>query len=292
MARGNRKQPVFFDDEDRNRFLSRLREYKKRHGFLLYAYALMGNHVHLLIETKKIPLSKIMQSLIQCHTQWHNWKYSQVGHLFQGRYKAILCDKNVYLLELVRYIHLNPARAGVKNPMQYEWTSHRLYVANNDLVDSAPILSHFASSRKPALEAFEQFIKEAQDKAVVKELLHPKDQRVLGDNDFFNEVMDKADEPTSNQTHIQRNLSLDEIGRRVAKATGVSLTQLKGKMRGERLRKARSLFARLARLYSDEPCSAIASYLDRTAGAINHIVSYMTITEFDRTESAVTNQTS
>ena len=126
ITRGNRKETIFFDAEDREKFLDKLLEYKKRYNFILYAYTLMNNHIHLLIETEETPLSKIMQGLLQSHAQWHNRKYKTVGHLFQGRYKAILCDRNEYLLVLVRYIHLNPVRAGiVKDPADYRWSSHR-----------------------------------------------------------------------------------------------------------------------------------------------------------------------
>jgi len=120
MTRGNRKQVVFKDDKDRLKFLRKLLEYKEKYGFALYAYILMKNHIHLLIETRDVPLSRIMQGLLQSYTQWYNGKYRTVGHLFQGRYKAILCDKKVYLLNLIRYIHLNCIRVGlVKEPSAY-----------------------------------------------------------------------------------------------------------------------------------------------------------------------------
>jgi len=120
MTRGNRKQVVFKDDKDRLKFLRKLLEYKEKYGFALYAYILMKNHIHLLIETRDVPLSRIMQGLLQSYTQWYNGKYRVVGHLFQGRYKAILCDKKVYLLNLIRYIHLNCIRVGlVKEPSAY-----------------------------------------------------------------------------------------------------------------------------------------------------------------------------
>ena len=129
MTRGNRKEAIFKDDKDRLRFLRKVLEYKERYGFILYAYILMKNHIHLLIETRDAALSKIMQGLLQSYTQWYNGKYRTVGHLFQGRYKSILCDKKVYLLNLIRYIHLNCVRAGlVRDPGEYKWSSHRIYL--------------------------------------------------------------------------------------------------------------------------------------------------------------------
>ena len=113
IVRGNQRQRTFHDDQDRISYLERLEHYRQRYGFRLFAYVLMSNHVHLLLETKSVPLSKIMQGIQFSYTQRYNRRHRKVGHLFQGRYKAILCDRDAYLLELVRYIHLNPGRLKV-----------------------------------------------------------------------------------------------------------------------------------------------------------------------------------
>ena len=113
ITRGNRRQGIFLDEKDLQRFLTYLSDCKNRFPFRLYAYALMKNHLHLLIEVEENPLSRIMQSLLFGYARYFNRRYGEVGHLFQGRYKAILCDKDAYLLELVRYIHLNPVRAKI-----------------------------------------------------------------------------------------------------------------------------------------------------------------------------------
>lgn len=128
IARGNHRQNIFFDDNDRNRYLSTIEKSKSKFNFSIYAFVLMSNHVHLLIETSTIPLSKIMQSLHTSYTQYFNLKHNKSGHLFQGRYKAILCQKDSYLLQLVRYIHQNPIRAKiVESPDDYQWSSHHAY---------------------------------------------------------------------------------------------------------------------------------------------------------------------
>jgi REP element-mobilizing transposase RayT len=93
--------------------LTYLSDVKSRFPFRLYAYGLMKNHLHLLIEVDEVPLSRIMHSLLFGYAGYFNRRYGEVGHLFQGRYKAIVCDKDAYLLELVRYIHLNPVRAKI-----------------------------------------------------------------------------------------------------------------------------------------------------------------------------------
>jgi putative transposase len=110
----------------------------------LYAYCLMPNHVHLLIQTVDAPLSKFMQGVQQSYTQWFNRTYEKVGHLFQGRYKAIICDREEYLTTLVRYIHLNPVRAGlVDDPARYPYSGHAAYLTGDgrELIDSTPVLS-------------------------------------------------------------------------------------------------------------------------------------------------------
>ncbi len=103
IARGNQRQAIFLDEKDFRTYLSFLAEYKTKHSFHLYAYALMKSHLHLLMAVEETPLSKIMQILQFRYTRYFNKRYRKVGHLFQGRYKAILCDKDAYLLELVRY---------------------------------------------------------------------------------------------------------------------------------------------------------------------------------------------
>ena len=125
IVRGNQRQRTFRDDRDRLRYLERIEHYRQRYRFQIYAYVLMSNHVHLLLETGTTPLSKILHGIQFTYTQYYNRRYRTIGHLFQGRYKAILCDRDAYLLELIRYIHLNPAR--LKKPedlANYRWSSH------------------------------------------------------------------------------------------------------------------------------------------------------------------------
>src|SRR5215510_11894108 len=143
IARGNQRQPTFLTDLDFRAYLTRLTAYRKRYGVSLLAYCLMPNHVHLLARTSEPPLSKFMQGLQQSYTQWFNRVHGKVGHLFQGRYKAIVCDRDEYLTTLVRYIHLNPVRAGlVEQPDAYPYSGHRAYLAGEAMgpIDSDPVL--------------------------------------------------------------------------------------------------------------------------------------------------------
>ncbi len=110
ITRGNDRQDIFHDNEDYLKFLSLLTIQKQKAGFFIYAYCLMTNHVHLLIERGQETVGRIMQRVLTGYSQWYNRRYRHIGHVFQGRHKAILCDSDTYLAELVRYIHLNPVR--------------------------------------------------------------------------------------------------------------------------------------------------------------------------------------
>lgn len=112
-SRGNAREPIFLDDGDYADFLNLLSLNLKRFNWILHAYCLMGNHYHLLIETPEGNLSRGMRQLNGTYTQWFNRKHNRVGHIFQGRYKAILVEKDSHLLELCRYVVLNPVRANM-----------------------------------------------------------------------------------------------------------------------------------------------------------------------------------
>ena len=161
IARGNNRRKIFRSHEDYLRFTSILAQQKLKLPFYLYAYCLMPNHVHLLIEMQDDAISRIMQRVLTSYSQYHNRKYKKIGHLFQGRYKSILCQTDRYLGELVRYNHLNPVRARmVKRPEDYEYSGHRAYLGldKTGLVDAEPVLRHFGASRKRAVEAYIQFV--------------------------------------------------------------------------------------------------------------------------------------
>lgn len=130
IVRGNQRQRVFFGPADHHRYLQLLGKKSQEHSIKIYAYCLMPNHVHLLVEqSADRPLSKFMQGLQTAYTKFFNIKHKKSGHLFQGRYKAFLVERENYLLELVRYIHLNPFRGKLEEKVgDYPWTSHGQYV--------------------------------------------------------------------------------------------------------------------------------------------------------------------
>lgn len=135
IARGNQKQQVFLDKKDFKEYLNRLRYYKKKFDFKLYAYCLMPNHIHLMgqIEVAK-NLSKFMHGVTLSYTAYFNNKYTEVGHLWQGRFKNKVIVKDQYLIDCINYIELNPVRKElVKTPNEYIWSSYRERVFDNNL---------------------------------------------------------------------------------------------------------------------------------------------------------------
>ena len=165
ITRGNQRQKVFLEEKDFLKYLEFLSDYKDRYGFWIYAYVLMNTHVHLLIETGQVPLSKILQGINQRFTMYFNWRYGTVGHLFQGRYKAILCDKDAYLFSLVKYLHCNPVRAGmVRQPEGYRWSSHREYLGmnKNGLVDTGLLLGMFSEDLKRGRKLYREYMRKEE----------------------------------------------------------------------------------------------------------------------------------
>jgi REP element-mobilizing transposase RayT len=143
IVRGNHRETVFFDHSDYETYLRRLAVYRARYAVTLHAYCLMPNHVHLVLGTAALPLDRFMQCLQQSYTQRFNRRYAQVGHVFQGRYKALLCATDEYLVTLVRYVHQNPVRAGLAaHAADYPYSGHRAYLGGmaTGLVDPTFVL--------------------------------------------------------------------------------------------------------------------------------------------------------
>ena len=196
ITRGNQRQRIFRDDRDRTKYLEILANLKTQYSFRIPAYVLMVNHVHLLLESGAVPLSRIMQRLGSGYTQYFNRRHRQVGHLFQGRYKAILCDKDNYLLELSRYLHLNPVRAkAVKDPADYRWSSYGGYVGEpqgQKWLDTTEVLQHFSRKLKEARKLYRRFVLEGLGEGHKEAYYDVLEGRFLGDREFAEEIKAKA----------------------------------------------------------------------------------------------------
>src|SRR6185369_14384072 len=153
-SRGNERRKIVLDDKDRWLFVRMLSETIEEHGILCHGWVLMDNHYHLLVETPSGNLSTAMKHLNGIYTQKFNRRHDRVGHLFQGRYKAIVVDKNRYLQELCRYVVLNPVRAGmVKEPKGWKWSSYRAtagFESAEPWLEVSWILEQFGKNLKKA----------------------------------------------------------------------------------------------------------------------------------------------
>ncbi len=146
MCRGNRRGDIFREEEDYSAYLAILEQVQEKYGFILYSYCLMTNHVHLQMETGDVDIGHIMRSVNLFFTKYFNNKYNLVGHLFQGRYKGEIIDKDAYTLQTSRYIHLNPVKAKmIEKALDYPWSSYDIYMGNRQspLVDEGKILRYF-----------------------------------------------------------------------------------------------------------------------------------------------------
>jgi len=191
-SRGNARNDIYRDDRDRINFLDILTEIVKRYNWLCHAYCLMNNHYHLIIETPEANLSSGMRQLNGIYTQRFNMRHELVGHLFQGRYKAILVDKDSYLLELCRYVVLNPVRANlVELPEHWQWSSYRPTAGMSKALEFLTVdwhLSLFGTDKKMAQQQYREFVRAGINKKPPWDEL--EEQVLLGSKDFVEQFKD------------------------------------------------------------------------------------------------------
>jgi putative transposase len=193
-ARGNGRQRIYGDDADFRSFLELMGKLTERYNWLCHAYCLMSNHYHLLLETPDANLALCMRQLNGIYTQTFNRRHHKIGHLFQGRYKAILVDKDNYLLELCRYIVLNPVRAKmVDEPQSYVWSSYRATSGSGSgpgWLQTDWVLAQFHRHRDKAQSLYRKFVKEGIGEA--GPWRHLDSQVILGDERFARQARKRA----------------------------------------------------------------------------------------------------
>lgn len=223
MARGIERRLIFRHDKDRDDFIDRLNRILIETQTPCYAWALMPNHFHLLLRTGAVPISNIMRRVLSGYAQSFNRRHRRNGHLFQNRYKSILCQEDTYLLELVRYIHLNPLRANVVVDLRglnaYRYCGHSVLLGKRQLEfqHTNAVLSRFAGTVKMARSRYREYVKNGVSQGKRPELnggglvrsaggwtavkmlrksgLYQKsDERILGDGDFVENVLHQANE--------------------------------------------------------------------------------------------------
>lgn len=169
MERGIRRQEIYKEESDYQAFLAMLKSSLEKYECILHAYCLMTNHFHMLLETSKIDISKFMKHLAGCYALYFNKKYMYQGHLFEGRYKAVLVKDDTYFLQTSRYIHLNPVKAGiVENAEDYLWSSYRTMIRmNNDkITQNSRTHAYFG---KNSVMGYRRFVEDIGQKYVIKD---------------------------------------------------------------------------------------------------------------------------
>jgi REP element-mobilizing transposase RayT/lambda repressor-like predicted transcriptional regulator len=271
IARGIERSRIFENNADRDNFLSRLGDILSDTKTACYAWALIPNHFHLLLRTGTASISTIMRRLLSGYALWYNRRHGRHGHLFQNRYKSILCQEEAYLLELVRYIHLNPLRARLVPDLEtldrYPYCGHSVLMAkiNKQWQDTDKVLNLFGHKAGPARRAYRTFVEKAIGEgkrtdltggglvrsaggwAAVKALRGAKvfeksDERILGDGDFVESVLAAANEAMERKYDLQsRGFTLAKVAARVAEVLGVKPQDIWAVGRHHKIVQARSL---------------------------------------------------
>jgi putative transposase len=268
IVRGNYRQKTFLNPRDYEAYLERLGRYRKRFGVTVYAYCLMSNHAHLLVETGSQPLSRFMQGLQQSYTQYFNRKHHKVGHLFQGRYKAIVCEKDEYLLTLVRYIHLNPVRAKLVHRLDdYRYCGHREYCAAraSDVLEPSRVLDMVGGRA-----AYRRFVQEGLRDGYREEYYDVIDQRFLGEERFVEKLKVQADEAP--ETPLPKKPVMAAF-RCAARAVGVQPEVLSGPDRGWDVSRGRALVGYVLIRRLGYKLKDVAKYMGRDVATVSSLVS-------------------
>ncbi len=195
-SRGNEGRSIFFSKTDYHKFLDYLEAAQERYHCLIHAYVLMTNHFHLLIETPLPNLNQVMHYLNGSYTNFVNLKNGHRGHLLQGRYKAILVDRDNYLLELSRYLHLNPVRAGiVKMPEDYRYSSYRTYISKNsrNIICRDLVLKMISVNQENAINLYKKFVEKGIDIRAESPLKNIYGGVILGDQEFVRTTLCKLE---------------------------------------------------------------------------------------------------
>jgi REP element-mobilizing transposase RayT len=273
MIRGIERRKIFLDDGDREDFLERLSKLLPQTGTACYAWVFVPNHAHFLLRTGLVPLASVMRRLLTGYAVSFNRRHKRRGHLFQNRYKSIICQEDTYLKELVRYIHLNPVRggivAGIRELKKYPYSGHSALMSEYERPwqDVSYVLECFGETAERARKAYLDFmeagisqgrredltsgglIRSVGGWAEVKELKRQgyehvmSDERILGDSAFVEDLLSQAHERYERRYELKRlGYTVDRIAERVAEIYGMEPDEVLSGGKQQRKVKARSLF--------------------------------------------------
>ncbi|MDR3490496.1 MAG: transposase [Gammaproteobacteria bacterium] len=260
MLRGNGGEDIFFDNDDRTKFLSLINEGVNRFNFRVHGFCLMTNHVHLALQVGEIPLSNIIQNISFRYTRIMNKKRNKIGHLFQGRYKALIVDADNYLLKLIQYIHLNPVRANmVINPGDYRWSSHNAYLKLSyfSWLTTSYVLRYFSTDERDSLIGYKKFILEPfdQNAAINFNIANKKSFPAICDDVFMKKL-----ESLQNNIEESFDLTLDQLIDSVCLFYKIEEACLYVKSRNRFNSKIRAVIAWLALEFKIGSAAMVANY--------------------------------
>ena len=260
VVRGIERRNIFSDDEDRDFFLKRLALILNETKTSCYAWALIPNHFHLLLRTGLSPVATVMRRLLTGYAQYYNKRYRRHGYLFQNRYKSILCEEEAYLLELVRYIHLNPLRASIVKTFEeldrHPYSGHVFIISNRpSFQDVDYILMQFDKRTKTARRMYREFVEaglsqkrrddltggglirssggwEALAEKRAKGFKAKGDERILGSSDFVERILSESEEALNSRLRLKLDgFDINRLAGRVEEICGINLLDASGKYR-------------------------------------------------------------
>jgi REP element-mobilizing transposase RayT len=222
MLRGINRQNIFEDDEDKERFIERIKYYKTISEYKVYGYCLMDNHVHLLIKEEKESISNAIKRISSSYVHWYNNKYERCGHLFQERYKSEVVENDEYFLTVLRYIHQNPIKAEkIENIVDYKWSSYKEYIGQGTIIDTDFALRMLSEDRKKSIEEFEKYSKEKNN----DECLEYKEKKKITDNEVRENLRKMGIKNISELQKLEKD-KRNEIIRRIKGQEGVTIRQI------------------------------------------------------------------
>jgi putative transposase len=301
IGRGIEGTAIFRSDGDRTDFLDRISDLWRGGALRIYAWALLPNHFHLLVRTAGQPLAKSMRQLLTGYVVNFNRRYRRFGHLFQNRYKSIVCEDEPYLMELTRYIHLNPLRAGLVHDLEalreYPWSGHSAVIGRvvREWQDVAEILGRLGGHAKEAVRRYEVFVLGGVSRGRRPELVggglvrsaggwahvvaqrrrgakSASDERVLGGGEFSERLVSEAEERVRETLRLRRKApELDDLAAIVIRQTGISSVELRSGSKARRISAARRLLCQIAVKHLGHAGSDVARFLGVGTSAVNRL---------------------
>jgi putative transposase len=302
MVRGINKAKIFDDDEDKARFLERLGQNVMGGKCSVYAWVLMDNHVHILFKSGRHGISAVMRKQLTWYAQYYNRRHKRTGHLFENRYKSILCDEDNYLLALVRYIHLNPVRAHLVKTIEeldrYPFCGHRTIIgkAKHPWMDVDYVLLQFGSTRRKGMAEYRKFMREGVglghqpeltgggllrslggwSQVIAKRRSGQKeegDERILGGGDFVHAILKETEERELRQLKLKRSgKTIQKIIDEECKKSGISPLEVMNGVRRRAVSRTRAVIASRGRTELGLSSAEMARYLGVAASSISRLI--------------------